>query len=1000
MSVSVLESQDFEKVCVTTPETLNYATSTKAKANLSGISRVADSVVESIQQSGGEVDSDKIKQFVAKVSQINEQFSLENLGSPFETAITAINFLLDLRKNLGANYGDLIKDPFTLKLKELSELPNIEKKAEVATNLYNYMENILTPALNNVTSSEELAILEPFVDQCMALYELVKGVDKKDILRSSHNTMIEAYNAQHLKNGDLFTFVSNYSDGSLSRLDVEAKRSKVITSLDSFVDDFLKACETSVLSTDDKVLIYDQLAEIEKAFEAVGHAEAFTPIMEKLNTAFNIPEGMRSSYPIHLASRPTGSRSAYAQNLYSFQTQVLIPYLNRATTTTQLESAAELIELCATRSDAVASVDTHDTLKNQKAEIKALVEVKEVLLNPLFAKILVANAGNIGDVTQESHRERVISLLTPLLDKVQQIQDHPLFTEELKMQFFEGVGVIHQEFVSAGHGSTTEPLVEELRTAFNIPKPVVPVALAVEETEVKPVSTSFSRAHAMFSSMEKESAPVPIRSTKAPKVVTLQERKDRALVTIQGLLRTLDPQSINFKSDLESILAEIQHVRNKYPEKTTTDFDQLEATIELLLRPEVKLSVNSEEQMIIKQLGSKHGISSAATQGYKLATERHSIREAQVGVIRILNEAADSLEGLNTLAERATTKIRSNTIRRRFERFVASNPLTPPLTGHIASHFPYLVLVLERYSQTLAINSVNELWQQISDMYDSTSGGNFSRVLETYSYLDPKTLIPQILEEAQQSFMNGIDFRAIDAQENIDFKAYLTSLVEYVGKLPNETFEHLYKTYFADRHAWLLDNLVYIKVPYNQGDEKDTNLGKGVCMSNSLNRLGILSQNPDTPIEELTMGSTQKTRLNQAKVGHYFRAAKAGEVTYNYAHEQEIGQSVLYGITRSKKTAIENRTSNIHQNLVNQMVIHAKGGNSSFLVSLYSTEPRAGHAINVQIDPSKRIYRIMDDNVGLIEYPSETAFKRELGKYFAFNYATYDSFYFSDFVSS
>jgi len=148
------------------------------------------------------------------------------------------------------------------------------------------------------------------------------------------------------------------------------------SSLDSFVDDFLKACETSILSTDDKVLIYDQLAEIEKAFAAVGNAEAFKPIMEKLNTAFDIPEGMRSSYPIHLASTPNGSIKAYAQNLYRFQNQVLIPYLNNATTTTPLESAAKLIELCATRLDAVARVDTQDILKNQKAEIKALVKSK------------------------------------------------------------------------------------------------------------------------------------------------------------------------------------------------------------------------------------------------------------------------------------------------------------------------------------------------------------------------------------------------------------------------------------------------------------------------------------------------------------------------------------------------------------------------------------------------------------------------------------------------
>ena len=39
-----------------------------------------------------------------------------------------------------------------------------------------------------------------------------------------------------------------------------------------------------------------------------------------------------------------------------------------------------------------------------------------------------------------------------------------------------------------------------------------------------------------------------------------------------------------------------------------------------------------------------------------------------------------------------------------------------------------------------------------------------------------------------------------------------------------------------------------------------------------------------------------------------------------------------------------------------------------------------GHAINIQIDPKNKIYRLIDDNVGVLEFPSAELFKEEAAK--------------------
>ncbi|CCB87898.1 hypothetical protein [Simkania negevensis] len=965
------------------PSKTNYASEKNRASNLKGISQVAKGVISYLQDVKNDVVED-IGIFVEKVGLIDDQFQSAELGTPFATDLSGIRMLLGLREKLGSNYATLIADPFILELKGLSEAETVENKPAVAGKLYRFMDDVLIPALKNASSAEEVAILEQFVDQSMALYTKIKAADKKGVLKTCHGEMISVYNAQLMKNGALYAFVLGYEDGTLSNLDQESRRNKVVSGLKSFVGDFIAACKTSVLSNEEKVKIYNGLVAIEGSFEKVGHGKDVSPIIEKLNEAFEIPQGMRSSYPIDLAATTRGNKKEILQNLHLFQHEVLIPYLTNASSLSQVKSAMPLISLCDKFANALGSVDEKGLLAGQKVVIDGIIDVKKVILNSGFINILALSPENVGDLSHQAYREKVVGMLTNLAKNVKEVENHPLFTKELKEQFVSGMKVMYREFAAANHAEALKPIM---------------ALLAIPTEEKKKVSSSFSSALAKFSSVEKLPENTVSTPEKIQKTETLEERKIRAFGTIETLIARLDPDSLSFKSDIADIIREIEFVKKKYPTQTTNDFVFLEKAMRILQKPEEFLAVTNEETMLMKHVAAKHGVESSDVNGYKVKTEARSIREAQVELISGLKKGPKTLEDLNGLAKNATHGISEKTMQKRFELFVGRHPLKTPLNQHFATHFPQIVRMLTNYSEIMALKEASETWEEIKNLYDGTSGGLFSKlVCGTYSYINPETIFPNILEWSQDLFINQINFQLVDTASGIDFEAYMEQIVKAIGKRPNEYFESWYRSSFAHKHNWLVNNIRFIKVPYNQGDEKDTNLGKGVCMSNSVNRVAILADNPDAPTAEITMGSTSKTRMHQARIKRWYVDAEKGKIPFSVAREKLFEQAEEFGITKTNETLLVNPSSNIHQNLVNQMVAHAKGGQPSFLVIIYSTDPRAGHAVNVHFDPTKNIYRLMDDNIGLLEYPDEATFKKELGEYFKWQYSTFNEFYLVDFA--
>lgn len=885
MSISILDSKGFRAITGSNPAKNNYTTEHQRKQNLKGISVVSKAVISYLQDAGN-VSVKDVDVFIEKVGLIDGQFKEAELGTPFATDLAALELLLGLREGLGSDYATLISDPFTLELGGLSRTDKIEDRVAIAGKLYRFMGKVLIPSLHRASTRKEVLALEQCVDQCMGLYGKVKAVDTKGVLAKRHGEMIDVYNARLLKTGKLFGFLVEYKDGQLGNLHEEGTRSRVAGSLDDFVGDFINACKSRLVSSEEKVRVYNALVQIEGAFEKVGHREDMSPLVERLNSAFGIPNGMRSSFPIELAGIKGGSKKKLLQNLHVFQQDVLIPYLKGTSSYSQLKGAMRLASDCEEVSRALASVYEKGVLKAQRALIEGIVDVKKVILNPVFLGILAADPKKVGDLKSEAYRGKSVKILTAVAKRVKEVEGHPLFTKELKTQFISGMKAMQREFDVAGHGKDLKPVMK---------------LLGIPTREKKKVSTRFAKARARFNSSKPLVGSSSTKSFSTGKVETLEQRKLRAFKKIHRLIAKLDPASLSFKSDVADILQEIKFVKRKYPSQTTTDFIFLERAMQILQGPSKHLAVTSEEALVMRKIGEKHGVSKSVIGSYKTKTEARSIHEAQLKLIKGLRKKAKTLEELNSLAKSSTHKIQEQTMRGRFEIFVAMYPLKPALGVHFAKHFPHIVRMLKNYSEKVALKEVVGLWNDIKELYDGSTAGRFSKVLPTYSHMNPETFFPDILKEAQESFLTHINFKSVGNAETIEFKSYMKKLVRAVGKVPDEIFERVYKMAFASRHSWLVANLPYIKIPYNQGDEKDTNLGSGVCMSNSLNRIGILAANPDAPIEALTMGSTAKTRKNQTKVRHYFFAAKNGEIPYSIPVSKELEQATSFGIKLAKK---------------------------------------------------------------------------------------------------
>lgn len=178
---------------------------------------------------------------------------------------------------------------------------------------------------------------------------------------------------------------------------------------------------------------------------------------------------------------------------------------------------------------------------------------------------------------------------------------------------------------------------------------------------------------------------------------------------------------------------------------------------------------------------------------------------------------------------------------------------------------------------------------------------------------------------------------------------------------------------------WIKEHIDYIKVVYDQGSDLNRNMGTGTCERNSEDRVKLLLKSPYTPSEKISLGSTQVGRFNQAvrdqifaiKDSHPEEALRKLQASY-----ERVGLKLhqIYPVPvvdkQDPQEALCNELERIVMNEHETLFILGLSGKSS-----------VGHAINIQVDLSKPIYRFMDDNIGTIECPDAEKFTETLSSW-------------------
>ncbi len=316
----------------------------------------------------------------------------------------------------------------------------------------------------------------------------------------------------------------------------------------------------------------------------------------------------------------------------------------------------------------------------------------------------------------------------------------------------------------------------------------------------------------------------------------------------------------------------------------------------------------------------------------------------------------------------------------------------PIFNKHFIDNFPALCNAYARFQVMIHDITTTEI-NRIEKEYDSRSDNQFSLLVKHYSYMDLHANISTICSRSEKRFIKHIGLKNINEKDPALIEEHLNKFLTWAKKVPLEELEKVYKGSDVNaQHEWLALHAQNIKKAYNQGDDKDIP-GKGCCFNNCLDRFKLFSTHPDTQPKDIPMQSTAKGRFAQMRSVHAFHEVRkkkedgeTEEAIKKSLNEAEMVQNEAAHrlnlkisdnqIIITPETCQDPLTSLMHEM---KKAYKSNHGKVQFLLALYGLD--GAHVINIQFDSSKKIFRFIDDNLGICEFKSTSEFASEFYSY-------------------
>jgi len=975
MSTNVTHSEQFNQIHDFNPKEINAAKRKNSQKIVGTITDLVSEVIGFVQTSDGQSDMERVARFSEQVGVINEQFSQEGKGVPFATHLFTLNLLSNLKTHLPPTNQEILQHPLLKDLKAISEQEEIEAPLDVATGLLQFQKNILNPALARATTPEEVRALRPVVQLCLNINERVQAFDETGTLQGLSSDSLNLFNYKFVQTSQIYQFVIPYEAGSISNLQSSERREQVVSKLTKLQTDVAKIADGPHMSTEDKVAFYDALIQIQKEFGENG-AE-LDPVINALAETLELHDGIKSAFVLELKELSTAdaiaSPASVVTKLKAFEQDHLIPALENVTTREELNALEPLVDQCIAVQAKVGDSDGDRSLQASNSSMINLYNAKLHSTTKYFPFLLSYEKGDAGDLSEEARRGRVATTIGNFIENLIPTLGHPLFSSAEKQTIYNAVITLQGELEEHGDGKLLEPTAKALREALGIPEPKKVVRDLPSPPKVSSKKNLFAIWEARSSQDSVRESPSPTRVRKRQEL-SPQAKRERSLQVIHEKLAGLDVHSLSFSDDVTTIKREISKLRS-IPEASPTEFAHLERALQMLLDPG-PFRISKEENTFMHHLAAAHQISEVQLRDYA-NSEQTTVNDAQSSLLRALKRDAARPDRLDATAYQASHAAIAAAKQSRFRHFTDVHSPNPALNHNFTANFPTLVATFEMFSREVVSAGLESSWGQMESLYDAQSAGQFSRLIGTYSYIDPRQQFSVYRFDCEEEFFKTLDLSAIDRMESGELSRYLEEKVESKKNHPAELFEVNYNDMFSEQHLWLFDNLSNLKDAYNQGDEGNTNLGAGVCYNNCLDRISKFVLNPTLDRSTITMGSNAKTRFHQATVKQKVEEAKKGAMTWDEASQAIKENCSVYGLALHYSHDVS-KDGNVRKNLSKDLTTFSDMGYKQGLLSLRVPGRPGGHAINLHFDKENGAYGFEDDNIGRVEFDSLATMKTQL----------------------
>lgn len=409
--------------------------------------------------------------------------------------------------------------------------------------------------------------------------------------------------------------------------------------------------------------------------------------------------------------------------------------------------------------------------------------------------------------------------------------------------------------------------------------------------------------------------------------LVLEREKNAA--NIQDRVMKLSATSPQLREDVRQLKQEIRDLKAIVPSSEAAVFKPLEEALDALVHPDMA-KISEDEYALIAALSHSDTAQLAAYGDL----EKASLQEARQTILQRLQEAsAGGMRELLNQAPQALAGIKEKAAQNRLAKLSRSL-----VTQDFIELAPSLMRDMQRYRQHIR-ESLDNAWSQSLESEEFAHLGDLEQRKEffkQYPKYDPQATSNQIEEQLIKRRLAGLP---LDGQIVKRFRQACNTSSDEMDRISSAI------GFREGKRAWIASQGSHLKIPYNQG--ADVLLSRGACLSNSVRRCAEVAVNPGA---QLAPGATQVSRTRQNRYVLENEKTGKGEPTL-------IRQ---YGLRVTERRSFEHPSDLVQFATGHPMMLLTMRGSAA-----------DGHAINVQIDPERGIYRLVDDVVGLCEYDTQ-----------------------------